>query len=1722
MRFQRIVWLAIVTAILSPSFGLAQNQIIFHPTDDAQVKSSRPTRNYGALATLRLREGSVNGTTILRSYLKFEVTGLTGAVQKATLRLFVVRKSKAGGSAFLVSNFFQGTTTPWDEASLNWNNAPAITSAALSSLGRVSVGEWVELDVTAAVVGNGTFSFGLKKAAVQSAQYSSKEAAPLHRPELVIVTGSGGGGGGNQPPVANAGNDQTVTDNDNGGDEPVTLDGSGSFDPDGNIVSYVWSEGGNPIEVGISPSHNFTVGTHLVTLAVTDNQGAVAQDQVSVTVEAAAGGGPGTVTVTPIDDAYVKSTKPKKNYGFKTQLKLKKKGQSTTRSYLKFHVAGLNGPVRSAKIFLRVTNRSDDGGTIFPASNNSQGSSVPWTEGSLTFSNAPETIGPALSSVGPVAVDDIVEFDVTSAVVADGVYSFCLENGSRNTLIFSSKEGSTKPRLVLETDANGNFLPVANAGPDQNVTDTDNSGSENVALDGSQSSDPDGNIVSYVWSEGGNQIAVGVNPNHNFTVGTHHVTLTVMDDQGATALDPINVTVDPAPGVGPQTVTANVIDDAYVRSKKPTKNFGASTQLKLKKKGSSKDLAYLKFNVTGLGGPVVSAKVRLKVTNRSGSGGTIFLTSNTYLSSNAFWNEAGLIFGNAPPITSGALSSIGPVAVDEIVEFDVTSAVVADGVYSFCIQPGSKNTLAYSSKEGMTRPELVVEYDPNANRPPIVDAGRFQLIDLGETNTTVLQATVSDDGQPVPPGALAFEWVLTPIDPLHPPEFPHPPEDGGPDQVVFAPNANVLNPTLTFNKRGLYVFRLKVSDGEVEVFDDVQILVLRQGRLPGPLSSIPVPGPDNLAAIDRALSSEIDGNPVPFSDFIVDKAAAIKLGKALFWEMQVGSDGIQACASCHFNAGADTRVTNELHPAGNGRFDVGDVNHTLSLSDFPYHKLSNPNDRFSRVVSDADDITGAMGVLGSVFNDITPGFAEDNTTPIAVDNPFNTGHFNVRRTTGRNAPPVINAVFNFRNFWDGRAFNNFNGVNPFGARDPNARVLMDTDGPGGTPASAVSICLPLSSAASQATGPPMSDVEMSGAGRIWPKLGKKLLHPAIVPLGKQLVDKSDSELGLLSNYPAKGLNTSYADLVKAAFDPRWWDSDNIMTFNPDGTIATIGPPPVGALTTDQYTLMEANFSMIFGLAVQCYEATLISDDAPFDRFRSGDANALTEQQKRGFRIFTNFGLDPTVPAGFCINCHVGPEFTSASVSFIGSIEPPQPFEPEDIAETIVERMPGAFGGGKASLAFVAGDAIGPAAGEQQVALGFDPRGKLLEVRDATGTVLFFGHMPGTPGPLPPAGPCVDDLIIVPLFSTGVLTDPLMLAGVEMNFFSNCSVDLSVELVGFPAGFYDFFVDGVKRGTMEAVVDVVYDIGYYDIGVRSIAEDIGNGGNDPFGNPLSLAKMELLQPGRADIRKGVPGGGLGGAHEFTPAIGALGEADAADGAFKVPTLRNVELTGPYFHNGGQATLRQVVDFYNRGGDFSDQNLRTLAPEIRPLGLTEQDKDDLVAFLLSLTDERVRLRKKPFDGPQFFAPDGHDENSGVTLLLEIPAVGAAGGPAIQPFLNGDPFLSKKVLLAVNLGAQGDLGNGTLPKEFGLEQNFPNPFNPSTSIHFALAKEVKTRLEVYNVLGQRVRTLVHGVMPAGLHTVNWDGKNDAGEQVGSGVYVYRLQSADFVRTRRMLMVK
>ncbi|MFH0931466.1 MAG: FlgD immunoglobulin-like domain containing protein, partial [Candidatus Zixiibacteriota bacterium] len=102
-------------------------------------------------------------------------------------------------------------------------------------------------------------------------------------------------------------------------------------------------------------------------------------------------------------------------------------------------------------------------------------------------------------------------------------------------------------------------------------------------------------------------------------------------------------------------------------------------------------------------------------------------------------------------------------------------------------------------------------------------------------------------------------------------------------------------------------------------------------------------------------------------------------------------------------------------------------------------------------------------------------------------------------------------------------------------------------------------------------------------------------------------------------------------------------------------------------------------------------------------------------------------------------------------------------------------------------------------------------------------------------------------------------------------------------------------------------------------------------------------------------------------------------------------------------------------------------------------------------------------------------------------------------------------------------------SLPADFSLELNYPNPFNPSTTIPFSLKVQgskfngpIHTTLKIYNILGQLVKTLVDEEKTPGRYTIIWDGKDNSGKEVASGIYFYQLRTKDYNTTRKMVLLR
>ena len=150
---------------------------------------------------------------------------------------------------------------------------------------------------------------------------------------------------------------------------------------------------------------------------------------------------------------------------------------------------------------------------------------------------------------------------------------------------------------------------------------------------------------------------------------------------------------------------------------------------------------------------------------------------------------------------------------------------------------------------------------------------------------------------------------------------------------------------------------------------------------------------------------------------------------------------------------------------------------------------------------------------------------------------------------------------------------------------------------------------------------------------------------------------------------------------------------------------------------------------------------------------------------------------------------------------------------------------------------------------------------------------------------------------------------------------------------------------------------------------------------------------------------------------------------------------------------------------------------------------------------------------------YSPKGDIAGPGESTVAVLPfGCGDAGGVSLEDIIvAGEANTALQCESNLSVGKQDQL-----PVRFALEQNYPNPFNPSTEIRFTVPTASDVRVIVYNMVGQQIRTLFTGQAEQGTRVIRWDGKDDRGNGVGSGVYVYRMNAGGFVSTRKMILLK
>lgn len=211
------------------------------------------------------------------------------------------------------------------------------------------------------------------------------------------------------------------------------------------------------------------------------------------------------------------------------------------------------------------------------------------------------------------------------------------------------------------------------------------------------------------------------------------------------------------------------------------------------------------------------------------------------------------------------------------------------------------------------------------------------------------------------------------------------------------------------------------------------------------------------------------------------------------------------------------------------------------------------------------------------------------------------------------------------------------------------------------------------------------------------------------------------------------------------------------------------------------------------------------------------------------------------------------------------------------------------------------------------------------------------------------------------------------------------------------------------------------------------------------------------------------------------------------------------------------------------DFIDNNKGWVAPNFNEVYRTLNGGNFWQPFPLPFTNQTSELMfvddQRGFisgtNGVIFATNDGgeswvHEASFTSNLLLDIDSY--SDGKTIEVWVVGDGFHVLHQTFLISSVAAPEVGI----REFRVFQNYPNPFNASTQIEYELPSSAHVILKIYDILGRKVRTLVDTAQNSGSHTTVWDGKNEAGQVVSSGLYVYKLTAGNHAQTKKMLLLR
>ena len=688
---------------------------------DAYVQSDQAGANFGTAATLN----NVSGTPEALAFLKFDVSGVSGTITKATFRVFTQTSSGSGYALRTVAD------TTWSETALNYTNRPAV-GAVIGSAVNITANTWTSVDVTSVVKTTGTYSFEMNATSANLKKYASRESG-ANAPQLVLETSAPA----SQPAAVsavNASTPQTAAVNTayatnlaakvvDASAQPVagvtvsfaapSTGASGSFGSSGASATAI--SGADGVATAPQFTANATAGPFTVAASVT---GVSTPASFSLTNQAASG--PTTVTILPSADSYVESDLPSTNFG--PSAVLKNNTTPDTRAYLKFNVTGIAGTVTKATFRAYTQTSSGSGYELHGVADNS------WVEPGLTYSNRP-AVGGMIGSAVNFTANTWTSVDASTYVKAAGTYSFEMNGTSTNLKQYSSREGANPAQLVIQytpAAAPASLSAIAGGGQTTTVGTAFSTQLAVKAVDASSQpvagasvifSAPAsgagaafaGGLSTASVTTGADGIATAPQLVANATAGAYQVSAST---NGASSAVTFNLTNTPA--APPSTPTAVDVADSYVRSDVPAGNYGSAAVL-IGRTSPEID-SYVKFDVSGLSAAPLKAVLRLWAET------TGTTTYKVYQVADSSWTESGLAFTNKPAFGALAATS-GPTTADTWMDLDVTGAVSGNGLMTLGFTTGSTAGKNFGSREDASHaPQLLLTAEPPQSGDPVVVA----------------------------------------------------------------------------------------------------------------------------------------------------------------------------------------------------------------------------------------------------------------------------------------------------------------------------------------------------------------------------------------------------------------------------------------------------------------------------------------------------------------------------------------------------------------------------------------------------------------------------------------------------------------------------------------------------------------------------------------------------------------------------------------------------------------------------------------------------------------------------------------------------------------------------------------------------------------------------------------------------------------------------------------